>query len=99
MTGQEVETSLRAEAPIVVLVIADRSLSLIRIAQESRGLPNYGVDFGPIDAVRVAEACGADGVRVSTPAELSAAVASAARSRSSTVIEVPLDPALYRGIV
>lgn len=99
MTGPEVETSLRAEAPIVVLVIADRSLSLIRIAQESRGLPNYGVDFGPIDAVRVAEACGAGGVRVSTPADLSAAVAEAARSRSSTVIEVPLDPDLYRGIV
>jgi acetolactate synthase I/II/III large subunit len=99
MTSQELETASRADAPLVVLVIADRSLSLIRLAQESRGLPNFGVDFGAIDAVRVAEACGAAGVRVSSLAQLTAAVETAARSPRSTVIEVALDPDLYRGLV
>jgi acetolactate synthase I/II/III large subunit len=99
MTSQELETARRMDAPIVVLVIADRSLSLIRIGQESRGLPNMGVDFGAIDAVKVAEACGADGVRVSSLAEITSSVAKAARSRSSTVIEIPMDPNLYRGLV
>ena len=99
MTSQELETAKRMDAPLVVLVIADRSLSLIRLAQESRGLPNLGVDFGPVDAVRIAEAYGADGIRVSSLAELTLAVQKAARSRSSTVIEIPMDPELYRGLV
>jgi acetolactate synthase-1/2/3 large subunit len=99
MTSQELETARRMDAPVVVLVIADRSLSLIRLAQESRGLPNLGVDFGAVDAVKVAQACGADGIRVSSLAELTSAVKKAARSRSSTVIEIPMDPNLYRGLV
>jgi acetolactate synthase-1/2/3 large subunit len=99
MTSQELETAKRMDAPLIVLVIADGSLSLIRIAQESRGLPNFGVDFGRVDAVKIAEACGAGGVRVSSLAELTSAVEKAARSRSSTVIEIPMDPELYRGLV
>lgn len=99
MTSGELETAKRMDAPLVVLVIADRSLSLIRLGQESRGLPNLGVDFGAIDALKVADACGADGIRVSSLDELTAAVAKAARSRSSTVIEIPMDPDLYRGLV
>ena len=99
MTSQELETAKRMDAPLIVLVIADRSLSLIRLGQESRGLPNFGVDFGAIDAVKVAQACGADGLRVSSVGELTAAVGKAARSRSSTVIEIPMDPDLYRGTV
>ena len=58
-------------------------------------LSNFGVDFGAIDAVRVAEACGADGIRVSNLADLTSAVEKAAHSRSSTVIEIPMDPDLY----
>jgi acetolactate synthase-1/2/3 large subunit len=99
MTSQELETAKRMDAPLVVLVIADRSLSLIRLGQESRGLPNLGVDFGAVDAVRIAEAYGAEGIRVSSLAELTSAVQKAARSRSSTVIEIPMDPELYRGLV
>jgi acetolactate synthase-1/2/3 large subunit len=99
MTSSELETAKRMDAPLVVVVIADRSLSLIRLGQASRGLPNLGVDFGSIDAVKIAEACGADGIRVSSLAELTSAVEKAAGSRSSTVIEVPMDPDLYRGLV
>jgi acetolactate synthase-1/2/3 large subunit len=99
MTSQELETAKRMDAPVVVLVIADGSLSLIRLGQEARGLPNLGVDFGRVDAVKIAEACGAEGVRVSSLAELTSAVEKAAGSRSSTVIEVPMDSNLYRGLV
>jgi acetolactate synthase-1/2/3 large subunit len=99
MTSQELETAKRMDAPLVALVIADSSLSLIRLGQASRGLPNLGVDFGAVDAVRIAEAYGAEGIRVSSLAELTSAVQKAARSRSSTVIEIPMDPELYRGLV
>lgn len=99
MSAAELETARRAGAGIAVLVLADRSLSLIRIAQEGRGLPNWGVDFTPIDSVRVAEAAGVEGLRVETAEQLTEAVARALARAQVTVIEVPLDADAYRGLV
>jgi len=99
MMSQELETARRAGAPLVAVVLADRSLSLIRIGQENRGLPNYGVDFEPIDSVLVARAAGVDGVRVESADALTAAVRAAFAAGRTTVIEVPIDADAYRGIV
>jgi acetolactate synthase-1/2/3 large subunit len=99
MMSQELETARRAAAPLVAVVLADRSLSLIRIGQENRGLPNYGVDFEPTDSVLVAQAAGVDGVRVQSAEELTSAVRKAFAGGRTTVIEVPIDPDSYRGIV
>ncbi len=102
MVCQELETARRVGAPMIVLVIADRSYSLIRIGQENRGLPRYGVDFEPIDSVAVAQACGCPGTVARTADELAAAAEEAlAASRAGLpfVIEVPLDPEAYRPIV
>jgi acetolactate synthase-1/2/3 large subunit len=102
MVCQELETARRIGAPVTVLVIADRSYSLIRIGQENRGLPRYGVDFEPIDSVRVAQACGCAGTVAQTPDELTAAARQALAANEAGlpfVIEVPLDPDAYRPIV
>jgi len=102
MVCQELETARRVGAPVIVLVIADRSYSLIQIGQENRGLSRYGVDFEPIDSVLVARACGCAGTVARTIEELAAAAeqALAATQRGTPfVIEVPLDPAAYRPIV
>jgi acetolactate synthase-1/2/3 large subunit len=102
MVCQELETARRIGAPVTVLVIADRSYSLIRIGQENRGLPRYGVDFEPIDSVLVAQACGCAGTVARTPDELTAAARQALAANEAGlpfVIEVPLDPDAYRPIV
>lgn len=99
MTAQELETARRAGAAIVVVVIVDGSLSLIRLAQEARGLRNLGVDFTPIDSILAARAAGVDGVRAETPEAVTKAVSSALAGGKPFVIEVPLDPDSYRGIV
>ena len=102
MVCQELETARRIGAPVIVLVIADRSYSLIRIGQENRGLPRYGVDFEPIDSVLVAQACGCAGTVARTPDELTAAARQALAANEAGlpfVIEVPLDPDAYRPIV
>jgi acetolactate synthase-1/2/3 large subunit len=99
MMSQELETARRAGAPVVAVVLVDGSLSLIRIGQENRGLPNQGVDFGPIDSVLTAHAAGVEGVRVESAAELTAAVRAAFAAGRTTVIEVPVDPDSYRGLV
>jgi acetolactate synthase I/II/III large subunit len=99
MNSQELDTARRLGAPIIVVVITDNSYSLIRIGQENRKLPNYGVDFDPIDTVLTARACGVDGVRASSASELKRCVSDGLRSGASLVVEVPLSPERYRGIV
>lgn len=99
MNSQELETAQRAGAAVIVLVIADRSYSLIHHSQKSKGLPNYGVDFTPIDSVLTARACGVDGVRVETARELAAAVSGAVAWQRSLIVEVPVDVAAYGPLV
>jgi len=99
MTSQELETAKRLGTALIVIVIADQSYSLIRLAQESRRLPNFGVDFGPIDSVVTAQACGVRGLRVHSVEHLVTEVVAAARSNSSLVVEVPVALDSYRGIV
>ena len=96
MNAQELETAERVGAPFVTVVLEDGSYSLIKLAQEGRKLEPYGMDFGPIDTVKIAEACGVEGLRTTNPDELAAAAKRAVERRQSLVIGVPVDYRDYR---
>jgi acetolactate synthase-1/2/3 large subunit len=99
MNSQELETARRYGLSMVVVVIADKSYSMIRIGQRRQGLESYGVDFDPIDSVLVAEACGVRGCRATTEAELSDRAREAATFSGVTVIEIPMRADAYAPIV
>ena len=99
MGSAELETARRLRSPFVTVVLADGEYSLIRIAQERRGLERSGVDFGPIDSVLTARACGVEAARIAGEAELTNRVASALASDEALLVEVPVDADEYRGIV
>ncbi len=63
MNAQELETAERVGAPFITVVLEDSSYSLIKLAQENRKLEPYRMDFGPIDNVKMAEACGVEAIR------------------------------------
>ncbi len=69
MNSSELETACRLGIGLIVVVLADKSFSLIRVGQEKRGLERFGVDFGRIDAAMVARACGVHGVQAQTRVE------------------------------
>lgn len=96
MNAQELETAERVGAPFVTVVLEDSSYSLIKLSQEGKRLEPYRVDFGPIDTVKMAEACGVDGLRTSNPDELATAAARAVERRRSLVIGIPVSYADYR---
>lgn len=99
MNSQELETARRLGASVITVVLADASYSLIRHGQASRGLPNYGVDFTPIDSVLVAQACGIEAIRATTAAEITAAVRDAVTTNRPLLVEVPVDPDAWHGLV
>jgi len=96
MNSQELETAERVGAPFVTIVLADRSYSLIKLAQETRKLEPYRMDFNPIDSVKVAEACGVAGLRTSDPDQMATAVRKAVGENRSLVVEIPINYADYR---
>jgi acetolactate synthase-1/2/3 large subunit len=96
MNAQELETAERVGAPFVTVVLEDCSYSLIKLAQEGRHLDPYRTDFKPIDTVKMAEACGVDGLRTSNPDELAAAATRAVERGRSLVIGVPVSYEDYR---
>jgi acetolactate synthase I/II/III large subunit len=99
MNSQELETARRLGAAVIVVVLADNSYSMIQLAQESRGMERYGVDFDPIDTVATARACGVRAVRVESGEALAEAAAGALAAGEPLVIEVPIAAADYKGIV
>jgi acetolactate synthase-1/2/3 large subunit len=96
MNAQELETAERVGAPFVTIVLEDGSYSLIKLAQEGRKLERYRMDFGRIDTVKMADACGVQGLRTSNPEELASAVKVAVERRRSLVVGVPVNYEDYR---
>ncbi|HSJ39677.1 MAG TPA: thiamine pyrophosphate-dependent enzyme, partial [Xanthobacteraceae bacterium] len=96
MNAQELETAERIGAPFITVVLEDHSYSLIKLAQENRKLEPYRMDFGPIDNVKMAEACGVAGLRTHDCDELATAVRDAVKKGKSLVAAVPIHYADYR---
>ena len=96
MNAQELETAERVGAPFITVVLEDGSYSLIKISQQGKRLEPYRVEFGPIDTVKMAQACGVDALRTSNPDELASAAKRAVERQRSLVIGVPVSDADYR---
>jgi len=95
MAMADVETCVRERLPIVIVVFNDSALSLIRVAQARRGLPDYGVGYGPVDFATVAAGLGAWSRRVRTIDEFDLALAGAWEAGRPAVIDAVVDPAEY----
>jgi acetolactate synthase-1/2/3 large subunit len=92
----ELETCVRHRIHFVTIVYNDSSLSLIKVSQEFKGHPNYGVDYGTVNFAAVADAFGAWARKVTSLDELEEAVRAGLLVDRPVVIEVPIDPTEYR---
>jgi len=80
-------------------VLSDRSLSLIRVSEERRGFPAYGVDFTPPDFADIAQGFGVSGRRVTSIAEAKTCAEQALTQRVPFVLDVPIDYREYYDLV
>jgi acetolactate synthase I/II/III large subunit len=85
--------------PILMVVLSDRSLSLIRVSAERRGFPPYGVDFTPPDFAAVAQGFGIAAKRVTSLAELRSCVDKVLSQRIPFLIDLPIDYREYYTLV
>jgi acetolactate synthase-1/2/3 large subunit len=93
MTGTELETAVRENIPVAVVVLDNEQYGTIRMHQEKDhpGRP-IGTRLGPIDFAALARALGARGVTVTDNAEVGDAIDDAVASDQPTVVHLRLDP-------
>jgi acetolactate synthase-1/2/3 large subunit len=91
MNSQEIETALRYNIPVVIMIWNDSGYGLIKWHQDRRfGRSGY-VDFGNPDFVRYAESFGAKGYRVQKAADLLPVLTQAFADNTVVVVDVPVD--------
>jgi acetolactate synthase-1/2/3 large subunit len=94
MTEQDLASSVACKIPVTVIVLNNSVLGMVAQWQRLFYDRRYsGIDLGKNpDFVKLAEAYGAQGVRVGSPEEFVKAVKAAIKSDVTTVVDVPISP-------
>jgi len=88
MNSQELETAVRLELDLTVLILRDDAYGMIRWKQEQMGFTDFGLTYSNPDFVRYAEAYGAVGRRVENAAQIVPTLEQAISSGGVQVVEV-----------
>ncbi|MGO9614169.1 MAG: acetolactate synthase large subunit [Dissulfurispiraceae bacterium] len=91
MNSQELETAVRYNVPIVVLILNDDAFGFIKWKQRSMGFRSFGLDYSNPDFVRYAKSYGAVGIKVKRGDSLSALLRRALMLKRPVLIECPID--------
>src|SRR5690606_11957009 len=92
MTGQELETAVRYDTPVVVIVADDSHWGMYRpLGEHVFQNKNFGTKLTDVDFVKVAQGYGADGLKVDTLEGLAKAIPQALASKKPFVIDVVCD--------
>lgn len=95
MAVAELQTAAREKLPFIAIVFDDHEIGLIRVKQEIKGIPVYGVHLGGVNWEQLAQGFGADGTVADNENALGDAIRSALKSGRTTVIAARIDPSGY----
>ena len=91
MNSQELETAVRLNLDLVVLIIEDSAYGMIRWKQAADRFADYGMTFNNPDFVTYAESYGAAGHRVTSADELVPMLKDAFAAGGVHLVAVPID--------
>ncbi|MGB6533818.1 MAG: acetolactate synthase AlsS [Candidatus Nitrosopolaris sp.] len=87
----ELETAVRLKCNLVHMVWIDHSYDMVGFQEIAKYGRASGVDFGPVDVVRFAEAFGAKGLKIETPDQISLIIKKALEMQGPVIIGVEVD--------
>lgn len=91
MNSQELETAVRLQLDLTVLIINDQGLGMIKWEQDHKGFESFGLNHGNPDFVKYAESYGAKGFRATNNLELTEHLKSSLEGKGVHVIEAMVD--------
>ena len=95
MRAGDLETAVREQLPVVIIVFNDRTLNLIKLQQDRRGAQRLGTSFGECDFAAIARGFGFEAERVDSEAGLDSALQRAFVSGKPWLIDAAINPEGY----
>jgi len=90
-SAMELETAVRLKCNLVHLVWIDGAYDMVRFQEMAKYGRDSGVEFGPVDIVRFAEAFGAQGLSIESPDQIAPTFKKALEMQGPVLIGVPVD--------
>ncbi len=90
-SAQDLETAVRKKLNIVHLIWNDGHYNMVEFQEKMKYQRASGVEFGPVDFVKYAEAFGAKGIRATSVEELEKALEEGFATEGPVIIDIPID--------
>ncbi len=91
MNSQELETAVRLNLDLVVIVLNNQDYQMIKWKQEEAGFEDFGLDFGNPNFVQYAESYGAKGHRVEATEDFKPLLETCFAEGGVHLIDLPVD--------
>ncbi len=99
MNSQELETAVRLELNLVVIILNDSAYGMIKWKQEGMGFENFGLDYNNPDFVKYAESYGAHGHRPTSDENFKEVLSKCLNMDGVHVIDLAVDYSLNHSIL
>lgn len=99
MNSQEMETAVRLELDLVVVILNDGAYGMIKWKQQGMGFKDYGLNFNNPDFVKYADSYGAYGHRPASYEEFESVLRHALDAGGVHLIDVAVDYSLNHSIL
>jgi acetolactate synthase-1/2/3 large subunit len=90
-SGMELETAVRLKLNLVHMIWIDGTYDMVGVQERAKYKRTSGVDFGPVDVVKYAEAFGAKGLFINSPDEIGQQLRKAFETPGPVLIGINVD--------
>jgi acetolactate synthase-1/2/3 large subunit len=91
MNSQEIETAVRLNLDLVIIILKDNAYGMIKWKQTAMGFENYGLDYSNPDFKLYAESYGANGYKLNSTKEFLPLFKKLLNKEGVNILEVPVD--------
>ena len=99
MNSQEMETAVRLNLDLTVIILNDNSYGMIKWKQAGMGFENYGLDLGNPDFVKYAKSYGASGHRPTSCEDFAQILDKCVNGKGVHLIDLAVDYSLNHSIL
>jgi len=99
MNSQELETAVRLNLDLVVVILNDNAYGMIKWKQSGMGFENFGLDYGNPDFIQYANSYGAIGHRPTSTQEFATTLEKCVNSKGVHLIDLAVDYSLNHAIL
>ncbi len=99
MNSQEMETAVRLNLDLTIIILNDNSYGMIKWKQAGMGFENYGLDLGNPDFVKYAQSYGATGYRPTSCEDFEQTLDKCVNGKGVHLIDLAVDYSLNHSIL